>query len=78
MGERGANATWRRTKVTFLGVGTDDRDDVEPPSFDHPSEFTVGKTWKGAYRLGDLKVAYTGKVTGRETAQLDGERSRCS
>ena len=73
VGERGANATWRRTKVTFLGVGADDRDAVEPPSFDHPSEFTVGKSWKGAYRLGDLKVAYTGKITGRETAQLDGK-----
>ena len=29
-----------------------------------PSELTVGKTWGGAYRLGELKVDYTGKVTG--------------
>ncbi len=74
VGEKGASATWRRTKVTFLGVGTDDRDAVEPPSFDHPSEFTVGKSWKGTYKLGDLTVSYTGKVTGRETAQLDGKQ----
>jgi hypothetical protein len=74
VGAHGANATWRRTKVTFLGVGTDDRDAVEPPSFDHPSAVTVGRTWTGAYRLGDLKVRYTGTVTGRETAELDGAR----
>ncbi len=75
VGEKGASATWRRTKVTFLGVGADDRDAVEPPSFAHPAEFTVGKTWKGAYKLGDdLTVSYTGTVTGRETAQLDGEQ----
>ncbi len=74
VGERGASATWRRTKITFLGIGEDDRDAVEPPSFDHPapSRFAVGRSWKGAYRLGDLRVAYTGKVTGRETAELDG------
>jgi hypothetical protein len=73
VGARGASATWRRTKITFVGIGSDDRDAVEPPSFDHPATFVVGRTWKGAYRLGDLKVAYTGKVTGRETAQLDGK-----
>ena len=73
VGARGASATWRRTKITFVGIGSDDRDAVEPPSFDHPAKFAVGRTWKGAYRLGDLKVAYTGKVTGRETAQLDGK-----
>jgi hypothetical protein len=74
VGERGASATWRRTKITFLGIGEDDRDSVEPPAFDHPapSKFSVGRSWKGTYRLGDLDVAYTGKVTGRETAQLDG------
>jgi hypothetical protein len=75
VGAKGASATWRRTKVTFVGIGTDDRDAVEPPSFDHPSEFAVGKSWKGTYRLGDdLTVSYTGRVTGRETAELDGKR----
>lgn len=73
VGERGTSATWRRTKVMFLGIGTDDRDDVQPPSFDHPSKLSVGKTWAGSYRLGELKVDYTGKVTGRDTAQLDGK-----
>lgn len=76
VGERGVSATWRRTKVTFLGIGTDDRDAVEPPSFDHPTTgFRVGRSWTGAYRLGDdLTVRYTGRITGRETAELDGRR----
>jgi hypothetical protein len=73
VGERGASATWRRTKITFLGIGEDDRDAVEPPAFDHPSTFAVGRSWKGAYTLGDLRVSYTGRITGRETAQLDGK-----
>lgn len=72
VGARGANATWRRTKITFLGIGTDDRDAVEPPSFDHPTALRVGRRWSGAYRLGTLAVSYTGEVTGRETASLDG------
>ena len=55
VGERGASATWRRTKITFLGIGSDDRDAVEPPSFDHPSKFAVGQSWKGSYRLGDAE-----------------------
>jgi hypothetical protein len=74
VGERGTSATWRRTKVTFLGIGSDDRDAVEPPSLDHPATLAVGRSWGGDYRLGDLRVKYTGRVTGRETAELDGRR----
>ena len=69
----GTIATWRRTKVTFLGIGEDDRDDVKPASLDHPAKLAVGKSWSGAYRLGDLSVTYTGKVTAKETATLDGK-----
>ena len=69
----GTTATWRRTKVTFLGIGEDDRDDVDPPSLDHPAKLAVGKSWNGSYRLGDIAVTYTGKVTGKETATLDGK-----
>ena len=73
-GQRGTSATWRRTKVMFLGIGTDDRDDVQPPSFDHPSKLTVGKTWAGSYRLGELKVDLhrQGHRQGHR-AQLDGK-----
>ncbi len=66
-------AQWRRTKVTFLGVGTDDRTDVKPPSVDHPTTFTVGKTWGGRYTLGSLGVSYRGTVVSKGTETLDGK-----
>lgn len=65
-------AVWRRTKVTFLGVGTDDRSDVTPASVDHPRSFSVGKTWGGRYTLGELGVEYRGRVVSKGTATLDG------
>lgn len=68
------NALWRRTKVTFLGVGTDDRSDVTPASIDHPVRFTVGRTWTGRYRLGNLAVTYTGRVGSKTTATVGGEK----
>ena len=68
----GNTATWRRTKITFLGVGADDRDPVEPPSLDHPAALKVGATWGGTYKLGGLRTAYTGTVTGKSTVQVGG------
>ena len=65
-------ALWRRTKITFLGIGTDDRTDVTPPSVDHPTRFTVGRTWGGAYALGETGVTYRGTVVSKGTATLDG------
>ncbi len=67
------SATWRRTKVTFLGIGTDDRSDVNPASVDHPTTFTVGKSWGGRYSLGELGVEYRGTVVSKGTATLDGK-----
>lgn len=69
---KGSYATWRRTKITFLGIGEDDRTAVEPPSLDHPSPLKVGATWGGEYRMGDIETTYTGRVTGKETVQVDG------
>jgi len=68
----GNTATWRRTKITFLGVGADDRDAVEPPSLDHPAALKVGATWGGTYKLGSLTTKYTGTVTGKDTVQVAG------
>lgn len=65
-------ALWRRTKVTFLGIGTDDRTDVTPPAVDHPTRFTVGDDWGGRYSLGDLKVEYRGTVVSKGTETLEG------
>lgn len=69
-----ALATWRRTKVTFLGIGTDDRTDVTPASMDHPTTFAVGRTWGGRYALGKTGVQYRGRVVSKGTATLDGAR----
>ncbi|MGD9571801.1 MAG: hypothetical protein AB7V62_07965 [Thermoleophilia bacterium] len=70
----GSTAVWRRTKVMFLGMGTDDRDDVKPAALDHPATMKPGATWGGEYKLGDLVVTYTAKVTGTGTATIDGKR----
>lgn len=70
--EEGPVATWRRTKVTFLGIGTDDRQDVEPASLDHPAELTRGRSWGGRYSLGELEVTYRARVVDTGTATIDG------
>jgi hypothetical protein len=70
----GTFATWRRNKVTFLGIGEDDRTPVEPPSLDHPATLKVGATWSGAYAMGDIQTEYTGTVTGKRTLQVDGAK----
>jgi hypothetical protein len=74
VGSEGAKATWRRTKITFLGVGADDRDAVTPAALDHPATFAVGRSWGGRYHLGKLGVSYRSRVTGTDTAMLDGKR----
>lgn len=70
--EVGTSATWRRTKITFLGIGEDDRSDVTPAALDHPATLPPGRSWKGRYSLGDIDVSYRGRVVGAETAQVDG------
>lgn len=72
--DEGPVATWRRTKVTFLGLGTDDRNDVVPPSLDHPSELGRGDRWSGTYRLGELEVSYRARVVSTGTAEIDGRQ----
>jgi hypothetical protein len=70
--EAGTSATWRRTKITFLGIGEDDRSDVTPAALDHPATLPVGRAWKGSYALGDIDVTYRGRVVAAERARLDG------
>jgi hypothetical protein len=70
----GSHAVWRRTKVTFVGVGTDEADDVTPPSLEHPAKLKVGTAWDGTYSQGDLDVSFDAKVTGKTSVTLDGRR----
>jgi hypothetical protein len=70
----GTTAEWRRTKVSFLGIGTDDRSDLAPPALDHPRPMRPGASWGGDYRMGELAVSYTAEVVGTGTATIDGRR----
>ena len=69
--EAGTSATWRRTKITFLGIGEDDRSDVTPAALDHPATLPVGRTWRGRYTLGAIGVSYRGRVVANEAMTLD-------
>lgn len=70
----GSHALWRRTKVTFAGIGEDDRNDVTPPSLDHPSDLKVGRTWGGRYASGPMTVDFSARVVGKETVDVGGTR----
>jgi hypothetical protein len=72
----GTTAEWRRTKVTFVGIGSDTRDDVVPAALDHPRPMKAGDEWGGEYQLGELAVSYTAKVVGTGTATVDGRTVR--
>ena len=68
----GRRAVWRRTDITFLGVGRDDRRDLVPPPVDRPPRLDVGTTWGARYRAGDLPVSSRSRVLRREAVRVDG------
>lgn len=67
-----ARAEWRRTKITFLGVGADEEADQAPPPVDHPNAPKVGDTWSGSYRSGETPVTFRAEAVRRERVVLDG------
>lgn len=72
VGPEGTRALWRRTKVTFLGIGEDDRSAQTPPPLDHPSDLRPGAAWGGSYRSGAVPVTFRSRVVARETVSIDG------
>lgn len=64
----------RRTKVTFLGFGQDDRRTLQPPPLRLPARLSPGAEWSGAYRAGDLPIAFRSRATGREAVTVAGHR----
>lgn len=68
----GRRAVWRRTDITFVGVGRDDRRDLVPPPVDRPAGLRVGTTWTSTYRAGDLPVTSRSEVVRRESVRVDG------
>jgi hypothetical protein len=63
---------WRRTDVTFVGIGRDDRRELRPPPLHMPRRPAVGETWSGRYVAGELPVAYRGEVLRREAVEVGG------
>ena len=68
----GTRALWRRSKVTFLGIGEDAKAAVTPPALDHPAKMTVGRKWGSTYVNGNMTVTYTGEVLSKGSVTLDG------
>lgn len=64
--------TWHRTKVTFAGIGRDDRRDVEPPSLAVPSNPVPGVAWNERYRTGDVTVRVENRIDRAEVVRVGG------
>jgi hypothetical protein len=74
VGAAGSREVARRTKVTFLGFGRDDRRVLRPAPLWLPRKLAVGRTWGGSYRAGDLPVTYRSRVLRRDAVEVDGRR----
>lgn len=68
----GVRAEWRRTDVTFAGIGRDDRRDLVPPPLHMPRMLRPGASWAGDYRAGDLEVGYRSRALRREPVEVGG------
>jgi hypothetical protein len=64
--------TFRRTKVTFAGFGSDDRREVEPPSLFLPANPAPGMRWRESYRTGDINVRADNRIVRRERVRVGG------
>lgn len=64
----------RRTKVTFLGVGRDDRRVMRPPPLRVPRALRVGDTWSDRYVAGTLPIDARATVLRKDAVEIDGER----
>ena len=70
-GDDGAmRVTWHRTKLTFAGIGRDDKRDVAPPSLAIPSDLTPGRTWSDRYRTGDINVSSESTIARAERVKV--------
>jgi hypothetical protein len=71
---RGTEAVWRRTKITYLSFGRDDRRDLRPAALHLPRPLRVGLRWTARYMAGDVPVSVRGEVLRREPVEIGGVR----
>lgn len=64
--------TWRRSDVTFLGLGRDDRREVTPPALRLPARPAPGVTWTSRHAAGTITMALRGEVLRREPVRVGG------
>lgn len=72
VGRAGTREVARRTKVTFVGIGRDDRRVLRPPPLALPAALPVGRAWSGRYSAGGLPVSYRSEVLRAEPVTVDG------
>lgn len=67
-------AVRRRTEVSVLGVGRDDRRDLRPPPLYMPATLRVGQAWSNDYSAGDIRIRSDHRVVSRGRIRV-GSRS---
>jgi hypothetical protein len=67
-------AVWRRSDITVIGIGRDDRRELVPPPLDRPPGLAVGSTWEARYRIGDLTVSSRSHALREETVRVGARR----
>lgn len=72
-----ARAVSRRTEVTFLGIGRDDRRDLSPAPLHLPAALRAGRRWSGRYSAGDLPISFRSEVLRAEPVEVGGRRVAC-
>ncbi len=70
----GSHEVSRRTKVTFVGVGQDDRRDLTPAPLSVPPVLAAGTAWSGRYSAGGLPVTFRSGILRSEAVEVGGRR----
>lgn len=74
VGPRATRELARRTKVTFLGFGRDDRRTLRPPPVRLVRPLAVGRRWESTYEAGELPVTSRSIVVRQEAVVVEGRR----
>lgn len=64
---------WRRTDVTLVGIGRDDRRDLVPAPRRVPLRPRVGQSWRDEYEAGSLPVEARSRIVRADELDVAGE-----